>query len=1327
MTFPDAIGFDVETWGELPEYALQPFRALSGHAGVRAASFARDDKAAGSIDPSVATIRSVLTKAAEQGLYVVGWNVDFDAAWCVALGLEAEVFAVKWLDAMRLWRHADVEPEDPDTPANKRRSYSLEAALKAFHPDEADFKEFTDFQATDAASLKQLLHRNKMDALFTLRLAERFWAMLNPAQRQAALIEARCIPQVARTHVYGLKASRQAALDLKKALDAQVEQTHAALIEGSPEVDGVNLGSPKQLQTLLYETWGLTADRFSKKTNDPSTDKYALFDLAILDPRARMLKELREGKNNRVKYAEGTLKSLDYNGDGFVRPRARIFSTYTSRMTYSSSDKAVRLIEKTYKRKPSEMVEKKVEIPVGIALHQWKRGKEYRRLIEPPEGYDLVELDFAGQEFGWMAVASKDETMLELRAPGEDAHSFMGAQIAEIEYRELIRLVKDGDEHAALQRKLGKFCVAEGELVLTDRGLVPIEKVSLADRVWDGVEWVNHAGVVYQGEKEVVTYAGLTLTPDHRVYLEDGDFVCFGQAAAQNRRLARTANGWMPLRVVHDHVDRFEEGRADAETRLSMRLRPAPVGNEGQPDLREVDAVQGVCDPSAAREAGPRHHQRSSDAAPSEEMQCYEAAVREPKGSILQELRQAWDSISIWVGCRSHKLHLKRASSPDVPQGGYRPQGQRRALHSWEPPAGNTCNQPAKQAHQQDCSISRSRGAESPCVSCAAVCVARDPLLRSRRSEHGEHGPDIGGNTREVYDLAKLQTKRVYDVTCAGPRHRYTVRNYLISNSNLSFQYRVSAKTATTKARVDYELEVEEYFIKQILATYKASYPGVPAYWNSQIYNCARLGYAETFAGRRVQLKKAWAGREKWQMESTAINYPIQGCLQAGSRVRTLEGLKPIKDLVGRYVMAWTGFRWAPAIGVARGKCRLATIELESGHIVRCDTRHKLKNEAKAWVDFKDLQVGDYVALPRQTQAVSDPTEVNWDFVLGYYLGDGWVTEKRRAGKTWKSRTVGFCGGASKSQTLLQIKSFLEDEGFKTKLRKTKPTVWAVESHRKDLCEKMMSFGIHPNLTSRTKQLPDYLWTAAPDQVKAFWQGVCASDGAKGRWQEGNLHTSNLRLLRELQILIDSIGVPSTISETGNGWLLRILRHDGGVYPKHALLRDLKGFTPPCKAGDCTSIVDRRAVTGAQEVTQRVAERIYDKWLPEEEIYRYSKIVSIEASEVEAETYTLAVDDSLHQFVADGVIHKNTGGDQKYLALAVARNHLPTFGGHFYYELHDGLFFIFPKDKTAKATAFFKHALSNLPYKAAWGVTLPIDFPVDAKIGPSWGELKDFR
>ena len=547
------VGFDLETHGDKQEYALQPFRLTKGQARIKAYSAANNGQAVCKLWPEKDDLKRFFDLMIKKQAYIVGWNVVCDMAWCVAAGLEEEAFAANWLDGMLLWRHNVVEPEGEDVPATRRKKYSLEACMKEFAPDESSFKEFTDFQATDDSSIEKLIHRNKMDAHWTLFFAHKFWHSLQPEQQVAAFIESRCLPMMAKTRVLGIRSSREEAEALSIKLEAEAEALYADLLSQSPEAEGLNLGSPKQLQTLLYEKWGLPATRFSRKTGDPSTDKYALFDLAALDSRAATLKNLREAKNNRKKYAIGTLNSLAYNGDGFVRPQAKPFSTYTSRITYGSSDKAVEVYIKTTKKSGPVECERNVEVPVGIALHQWKRGKEYRRLIKAPEGYDLAEFDFAGQEFRWMAVGSRDETMLSLCAPGEDAHGYMGAQVSEEDYRELVRLNKEGDVHAALQRKCGKFC-------------------------------------------------------------------------------------------------------------------------------------------------------------------------------------------------------------------------------------------------------------------------------------------------------------------------------------NLSYQYRVSAKTATVKARVEYEMDVDEAFIANTQRIYLSSYVGVPRYWNSQIYTCKSKGYAETFAGRRVQLRGNWASkRERWGLESTAINYPIQG------------------------------------------------------------------------------------------------------------------------------------------------------------------------------------------------------------------------------------------------------------------------------------------------------------------------------------------------------------------------------------------------------------------------------------------------------------------
>jgi DNA-directed RNA polymerase subunit beta len=86
-------------------------------------------------------------------------------------------------------------------------------------------------------------------------------------------------------------------------------------------------------------------------------------------------------------------------------------------------------------------------------------------------------------------------------------------------------------------------------------------------------------------------------------------------------------------------------------------------------------------------------------------------------------------------------------------------------------------------------------------------------------------------------------------------------------------------------------------------------------------------------------------------------------CLQAGSQVLTRDGLFFIETLVDKRVDVWTGFNWASAVGVCKGQHQLAEIELENGTVIRCDTKHKLKNEMDEWVDFEFLRVGQLVSV----------------------------------------------------------------------------------------------------------------------------------------------------------------------------------------------------------------------------------------------------------------------------------------------------------------------------------------------------------------------------
>lgn len=445
------IAFDFETSGTLPEYALQPWRVAQGKAWVTSLATARKSPDAliiggGLTHNDLTTTRRdisvFLTSAIERNLTVVGWNVAFDISWLLAYGFEHEVRQLKFLDGMLLWRHLTIEPEY-DTVRHKKKSYRLKEAVREELPQFAGYEEDVDFHATDPESLAKLQEYNTRDTMFTLRLTRTYYNLLaqDPQRLKAALIEADCLVDVAKANLIGMLVDVPTTQLLGNKL---VEVADDMLLRLSPHgVTEKVVRSPKQLSKLLFETWGLPVlkQNTSKLTGNvtDSTDKEVLHELSFIDSRAAEIRLYREALGNKTKFVDAPLKSVEYNEDGKTHPLAMVFGTYTSRVTYAS-----------------KQGKNKDERQIGFALHQMKRGKDFRANIVAPPGYTLMEFDAAGQEFRWMAIASGDETMLELCQPGEDPHGFMGARIRHMDYRELVQKVHAGDKDAKDGRQLGK-------------------------------------------------------------------------------------------------------------------------------------------------------------------------------------------------------------------------------------------------------------------------------------------------------------------------------------------------------------------------------------------------------------------------------------------------------------------------------------------------------------------------------------------------------------------------------------------------------------------------------------------------------------------------------------------------------------------------------------------------------------------------------------------------------------------------------------------------------------------------------------------------------
>lgn len=170
-----------------------------------------------------------------------------------------------------------------------------------------------------------------------------------------------------------------------------------------------------------------------------------------------------------------------------------------------------------------------------------------RTAFIPKEGRKFIVADFSAIEARVLSWLAKERWRMDVFEGNGDIYCATAGRMFHC------NVVKHGENgHLRQKGKQAELaCIAEGQLVLTNEGLVPIERVRTEHLLWDGECWVNHDGVIFKGEREVITYEGLTATPDHLVWVEgQSQPIQFGDAASCGAHLVQTGTA---IRLGENH------------------------------------------------------------------------------------------------------------------------------------------------------------------------------------------------------------------------------------------------------------------------------------------------------------------------------------------------------------------------------------------------------------------------------------------------------------------------------------------------------------------------------------------------------------------------------------------------------------------------------------------------------------------------------------------------------------------------------------------------------------------------------------------------------
>lgn len=499
------------------------------------------------------------------------------------------------------------------------------------------------------------------------------------------------------------------------------------------------------------------------------------------------------------------------------------------------------------------------------------RAKVYREMFIAPPGHFVIELDLSQAELRIAACMSRDKTMIEIYRGGGDIHRATAKIVLGVTDAQWDALPKKEQKDA---RQKAKACIAKGQLVLTrDRGLIPIEKILLTDFVWDGVEWVKHEGVIYKGYREVITYDGLTATPEHNVLDANGRKISIGQLASEvhGTRIAVGTLKDAAVGFTYDH-------------RLGDYSGPLPYGGN------DMQGMRGSKDDARRQHTGREDHGMSLPTS-SEALQYttlekgksessdywgkvrrYKAALQQPKERGVPQLRGAGGQAAIQEPRSVHSVRTGGDATRGLLRAGDRQGRQQRELRAGE---STSDNQTAEPAQQENISTDRLQRSQNQCdrpLHEHTSGLPHVPLWSELDVQNVPRtGDDGGANSHPRY-------AHVYDIVNAGPRHIFTVQGKLVFNCNFGFLYGMGWRKFIVYAKTSYDVVFTEAEAKRVRTGFFTKYKALPQ-WHDAMRNFAQAHkYVRSLSGRIRHLPMIDSTEEYIQQEAgrQSINSPVQ-------------------------------------------------------------------------------------------------------------------------------------------------------------------------------------------------------------------------------------------------------------------------------------------------------------------------------------------------------------------------------------------------------------------------------------------------------------------